>query len=185
MSTLLLSELVRESAASNQRIAKSVDAAAQRPEEPRPSADKGVHRTKTRDAREALRYTLRQDVEVRGLWQGAVTLFEDGLEGEQARALLDVVLEAFASWFGLVKSTRDLWQTAVRAGAISEGQEELEAACQNVEKARKAAQDMRDFLSRPWPAVDPALLENARKAMAEGRYSSAEVVRARLCNQKA
>src|SRR5438105_13014884 len=103
MSALLLPELARENAAYNRRVTTSVETVARRLET--------SSRSLTSDAREALRYTLAQAAEARSLWQGTQALFTDGVEGGEARAALRAVLDVFDSWFGLAKSTRELWQS--------------------------------------------------------------------------
>jgi hypothetical protein len=182
MSTLLLSDLARENADSNHRVAQAVEMAAERVVTLGQVQEKlPISRVKViEDCRAALRYTLRQSDEVCSLWRGAMAYLRRGLEGDEARALLDVVVEAFDSWFGLVKSTRDLWQKARLATVVPEMLQELDKACSQVEQSRKHALEGRDFLNRPRPPVDPALLETARQEVAQGRYSNANAVSARM-----
>jgi hypothetical protein len=180
MSTLLLPELARESAASNRRLARSVEDLRQR-EEVQPT----LPQAGTGSAREALRYTLFRAAEASSLWQGTVALFQDGLDGHEARDVLQAVLEVFDSWFGLVKSTRDLWHTTDPTGASPEGLEELDAVSRDIELLKTAAEEMRTFLNRSRPPVDAAVLEKARQAVVQGRYKTPEAVRARLHDPQA
>jgi hypothetical protein len=182
MSLLLLHDLAHEKAASNRRIAQSVVSAAQRVEELRRLKEKLTtpRRRITSDTQEALRYTLAEAAEARSIWQGARELFEEGLEGGEARELLQVVLEVFASWFGLAKTTRDLWQVTVEVGATPEGLTELDLAEGHVQALQKSAEDLKAFLTRARPPVDPALLDKARQAVGQGRFKSPEEVRSRL-----
>ena len=130
MTTLLLPELARENAASNRRVARSVDTAASQPRV-------------THSAREALRYSLGQAALARGHWQDVLALFEDGVEGGEAREAVHAVLDFFDSWFDLARSTRALWQAAGAPGAAPEG---LDAATREVEALRRNAEEMRAFL---------------------------------------
>jgi hypothetical protein len=165
MSTLLLAELARENAASNQRIANSVKTNAQ-------------GENAAGNVREAIRYTLRQAAEAQGLWQGTMSLFQDGLEGGAAREVLQLVRHVFTSWFDLEQATRNLWTTSVRFGAAGDGLQELESAFHEVEGLKAAAQAMETFLSQPRTTVDPAMLEKGRQAVLERRFKSPEEMRA-------
>ena len=183
MAMLLLPELARENAASNRRVAQSVTTAAQRMGTVEEAEEKRV--TLRQSAREAMRYTLAQATEARSLWQGTLTLFEDGLEGGEAREALRAMAEVFEAWFGLDKTTRELWQRAIQTGAVSQGLEELDAASHDVATAHKAAEELDAFLGRTRPPVDATMLENARQAIAQGRYKTPELVRSRLHKQEA
>jgi hypothetical protein len=186
MATLLLPQLARESAATNQRVTCAVTAAARGAPELHERQNEGStnHHRAEGNAREALRYTLGQATAVGDLWKAAIALLQDGLEGNEARALLDTVLEAIASWLGLAKATKDLVQTTLPAGTVPDGWPALENACQNVEECRKVAQDLRDFLNRPRSPVDPVVLEQAREAIAQGRYCDAAAMRSRFGNPR-
>jgi hypothetical protein len=177
-STLLL-ELAQENAASNRRIASSIDAEAGRAEKLRQLRNQlgTLRRRVACSAREALRYALGQAGDARGLWQGVVGLFDEGLEGGEARAAVRGSLEVFDSWFRVAQSTRALWTTAERAGATPEGLHELDEASQEIESFRAAAEKLLAFLTRERPPVDPATLERARQAVAEGKYKDPEAVR--------
>jgi hypothetical protein len=179
MSMLLLADLAQEKAASNRRVAQSVETAARRLNAPRQSQE-DLGRRVTNTTREALRYTLMQAGEARNLWQSTLTLLQDGLEGNESRELLHTVLEAIDSWFGLMKSTRELWQTAGRLRTSLEGLDDLDAAQRDVEVLKNAAAQMSEFLSRPRPAIDASALARARQVVAQGGYKSPEAVRARL-----
>lgn len=180
MSTLLLPELAQENATFNRRVALAVEAEAQHLEKLRQLQERllTLRRRMTSSTREALRCTLAQAAEAHGLWQGTLALFEDGLEGVEAREVLQVVLEVFDSWFSLVKSTRGLWHTAEQAGTTPEGLDTVDEASRDIQALRVAAEELRAFLTRPQPSVDPALLEKARQAVAQGRYKTPEAVRA-------
>jgi hypothetical protein len=181
----LLAELAQENAASNRRVASSVDAEARRAERLRPLPEQSgaLRRRLARSAREALRYALGQAGGARGLWQSALALFEEGLEGGEAGVAVRAVLEVFDSWLSVARSTRDLWGTAERAGAAPEGLEELDTAAREVEAFRAAAEKLLAFLTRDRPPVDPAALERARQAIAAGKYKDPEAVRAGLHGQ--
>src|SRR5271163_3596356 len=99
--SILLSDLAQENAASNQRLAHSVETAARRVEELGHLQEKGIpsQQRVIGDAREALRYTLAQAAEARNIWQATLVLFQDGLEGNEARELLQTALRVFNSWF--------------------------------------------------------------------------------------
>jgi hypothetical protein len=174
MSMLLLPELARENAAANRRITHSVENLRQLQE------DTVTRQRMASSAREAFRYTLVQAAEARSHWQGTMALLADGLEGEEAREVLQAVGEVFDSWFGLAKSTRDLLQTTVPAGTTAEGLEELDVAYRDIEALGTAAEEMRAFLNRARSPIDPIILEKARQAVAQGRYKTPEAIRARL-----
>src|SRR5208282_1416719 len=150
---MLLSDIARENAACNQRLAHSMEMEGQRLEQLRAGLEQlqelkgkeALRRRITRNAGESLRYTLRQSTEAQSIWDGTLADVEDGMEGGDARQSLHAVLEVFNSWFGLAKATRDLWQVAVANGAIPEGLESLEAAVSQVEGLKKAAEELSDF----------------------------------------
>jgi hypothetical protein len=187
MSMLLLPELARETAASNQRIARSVQTAATRSEELRQGHEKPASERQQlmRTAREALRYTLGQAAEAQGQWQDTLSLLGDGLEANEARDVLQAAVDVLDSWFVLLNSTRDLLQVAERSGAAPEGREDLDAAQREMEKVKAAADEMRAFLGRAWPPVDPALLDKARQAITHGKYKTAEAIRAGFQDRQA
>jgi hypothetical protein len=178
----LLPELARENAASNRRIASSVGAAARRADDLRqsPTQAGAVRRRAARGAREALRYAVGQAAHAHGLWQEALALLQEGQEGDEARASVRAVLEVFDSWQSVAGSTRELWAAVERAGATPEGLHELDAASQDIEAFRAAAEKLLAFLTRERPPVDPAALERARQVVAEGKYKDPEAVRAGL-----
>ncbi len=183
MATLLVSELAREHAASNRRVAQSVQAEARRLEEVgQPGIDvANLTRRGTRGAREALRITRAKAAEARQLWDAGMAFFEDGLAGDEARGLIQAFADFFDSWFDLAAATRDyVHHTAAQAGVSPAGEEDLDTACRDVEALRKAAAELRDFLNRPLAPVDPAALERAREAVAQGRYQTPEAVRSRI-----
>jgi len=176
--SLLLQDLAREKAASNRRIAQAVELASERAEELRKvEATLGNPRMRTaRNAREAMRYALLEAAETRTIWQSTRELFEEGLEGGEAKQILHSMLELFESWFGLAKTTRNLCQQAVAIGVRPEGLENLDVAEGQVQGSKKAADEMKAFLSRPRPPVSPGLLEKARQAVAQGRFKSPKYV---------
>jgi hypothetical protein len=182
MSLLLLPELARENAASNWRAAHSVETEAQLWDTLRHVDDKlaTLRRKVAWSAREAVRHTLVQASESRSLWQGTLSLFDDGLEGDEAREVLQAVLAVFESWFGLVKSTRELSDRAVQAGVAPEALTELDAAVRDIEVIQRTAQQMRGFLGRPLPPVDPLRLAKARQTVAQGQFKDPEAIRAQL-----
>jgi hypothetical protein len=182
MSTLLLPELARENAASNRRIAHSVEVAARRLEQGPQSHDdwRPLPRQAMRSAQEALRHTLGQATEARNQWQSVLGAFADGLEGDEGREMLQVILDLFDAWFSLVPPTRDLCARAVQLGAVLEGFDQLDMAAIDVATLRTAAEMLRASVSAARPAIDPTVLERARQAIAQGRFAGPEAVRARL-----
>jgi hypothetical protein len=178
----LLPDLARENAASNRRIASSVGAAARRADDLRQSqAEAGaVRRRAARAAREAVNYACGQAAHAHCLWQEALALLKEGQEGDEARASIQAILEVFDSWLSVAGSTRDLWAAAERAGATPEGLQELDEASQEIGSFRAAAENLLAFLTRERPPIDPAALERARQAVAEGKYKDPEAVRAGL-----
>jgi hypothetical protein len=182
MSSLLLPELTRVHADSNRRIARSVETVARQLQGAGESerALPTERRRATGSAQDAVRHTLAEAAEGRSLWQRTLALFQDGLEGAEAREVLQEALAFFDSWFALAKATRELCQAASQAGTAPDGLQDLDAASRDLEVLRTAAEDLRVFLNRPRPPIDPAVLEKARQGVAEGRYKDPETVRARL-----
>jgi hypothetical protein len=131
-------------------------------------------------AREALDNTLREAEENRRLWDGVLAMVGEGIEGGECRDLLQRQLGLFDAWFALLQVTRHSITAAAEAGAAPEGAEALEAAAGQMERLRKAAADMLAFVTRPRPPVDPAVLDRARKAVAQGQFEGPEAVRSRL-----
>lgn len=179
---LLLSELVRENAASNRRVAQSVAAAARQSEGLRELQQQllAVRRNCARNAREGVRYALGQADAVRRFWRELQALFEDGLEGGEAREMLQGTVEAFDAWFDLAESVRGLWDSATRAGVAPESAEELNTAQRDLERFRNAARELLPLLTRPRPPVPLEILEVARQGVAAGQYQTPEAMRARL-----
>jgi hypothetical protein len=178
MSTLLLPELARENAASNRRIAHSVEFAARCLEQQPQLHDDS--RPAMRSAQEALRHTLGQATEARNQWQAVLGAFADGLEGDEGREMLQVILDLFDAWCSLVQPTRELCARAAQLGAVLEGLDRLDSAANEVATLRTAAEDLRTFVTAPRPAIGPGVLDRARQAVAQGRFKSPEAVRARL-----
>jgi hypothetical protein len=180
MSMLLLPELARENAASNRRIAHSVESAARDFGQLRPPEDQiqSVRQQTTRIWREALGYTLRQAVEARNLWQSARALLEEGLEKDEAVTVVQAAVEVFDSWIKLLEPTRELWQAAAQYGANLDGFIDLNSASVDLLALRDTAEQLRGFLVGPRAPVDPGLLDEARQAMAQGRFKSPEAIRA-------
>lgn len=178
MSTLLLPDLARENAASNRRVARSVEQL-----RPKLEAVKSAPRDLANGAREALRYTLVRAAEVRDFWQAALALLEEGLEGGESRDVVQAVLEAFDSWLTLVESTRGLCAGVVQGDHGQLPLTELDAASDEMQRLREAVVELHGFLGRPWPAIDSQVLARARQAVAQGRYLTAEAVRNRLRNR--
>jgi hypothetical protein len=178
----LLPDLARGRADSNRRAADLLDAEARHLTELRRlHAQLGILRRRVaRNAREALRYTLVELGESRHFWQEVRALLEDGLEGHEARRAIQAAVEYFDSWFGLERSSRELWRIAEQAGATPEGLEQLDAASREAQALRAGAEKLRDFLTRPSSPVDPAVLEKARQAIAQGGYKDADAVRTSL-----
>jgi hypothetical protein len=183
--SMLLPDLARGRADSNRRAADLLDAEARHLTELRRlHAELGTLRRRVaRNAREALRYTLLELGESRHVWQEVRALFEEGLEGHEARRAIQAAVDYFDSWLGLEKSTRELWRIAEQAGATPEGLEQLDAASREAGALRAAAEKLRDFLTRPPSPVDPAVIERARQAIARGEYKDADAVRASLRGQ--
>jgi hypothetical protein len=179
MTTLLLSALARENAASNHRIADSVRAAS-RPSGKQPNeSEDSSRRSMERSAWDVLRHTMTQAEGARNLWKGTLAVFEDGIEGTEAREVIQTVQEVFRSWFDLEKSTRDLWALVLPIDAARGGLQDLDRAYRDVEGLSKAADEMHAFLTNPRRPVDANLLEKGRQAVAAGQFKNPEAMRGR------
>jgi hypothetical protein len=134
-----------------------------------------VRRRAARSARELIRFTLSRRGDARAVWQGALEVIEDGLNGEQSREVMRVVQDVIDRWFGLARKSRDWWRDVEAAtGAKPELLDELDAAEKDVQDVRSAAEKVLGFLTRPRPPIDPARLEQGIKDIAEGRFKTAE-----------
>ncbi len=183
MGTQLLPELARESADFNRRIASTVDTEARQLESLDASHDQQAssrRRRAARSARQALRFTLAQVPKADDFWQDLLALFDEGLRGDEARDASRFAREVVESCSELVRSTRELWDVAARAGATPEGLADLDALSRRVEELKAAAEQTHAFLNRPLPTVDPAVLDAAEAAVAGGHYKTPEQIRARL-----
>ena len=120
MSALLLPELAREMAASNRRVADSVEAESHRLEELRGAMEQAepLRKRALRSAREAWSCALNRKADPRAVWQNAWEIIEDGLDGEKARDLLADIQNLIDAWFRLAQTARLLWRIAASAGAV-------------------------------------------------------------------
>jgi hypothetical protein len=180
MSTLLLPELARELAASNRRVADSFEAESRQLQELQLTAGER-HALKVRavrSARAAAAATLGRKTETLAVWRNVLDVLHDGLDDGRSNELLKHVLDTIDTWLRLAQDSRDLWGFAAALGAPQEGADELRAAEEEVRRVKGTAESMNTFLGRPWPPVDPSLLERGRNEIAQGRYRTAEQIRA-------
>ncbi len=113
------------------------------------------------------------------MWQDALRVIQGGMAGEEARQVVEVTRSVVESWFVLAQKARGLWEhVAVAAGALPEMMGELQIAEKETAEVRSAIERMQSFLNRPKPPIDAARLEKGAQAVAEGRYKTAEQIRA-------
>jgi hypothetical protein len=179
MSALLLPELARETAGSNRRVAEKLEAESRRLEQLREKAEDGqaLKKQATRSARGATGTTMSRKADVLGLWQHALEVFADGLEGGQARDLLQTLRESIDSWLRLAEDCRAMWRFAATLGSPPQGPEGLDAAEEEVKRVKAAVEKMQAFLSRPRPPVDVGRFEKGREDLAQGRYRTGAQIR--------
>jgi hypothetical protein len=129
-------------------------------------------------AKSATAATLSRKAETLGVWQIALDIFRDGLGDVQSKEVLQNVLDSVDSWLRLVQNSREMWRFAAALGNTPEGLEELGTAEDEIKQVKAAVEKMSAFLGRPRPPVDPSLLDRGRNEIAQGRYRTAEQIRA-------
>ncbi len=179
MSALLLPELAREMAGSNRRVAATLEAESHRLEKLRAEEEgsEGLARWARLGARGATAATLSRKVEVLGLWQQTQGVFAEGLNGERALGLLQIVLETIESWLFLARVGRAVWTNVEALGGPVEGTEGLRAAEEEITRAKGQVEKIYAFLTRPRFPVDPALLEKGQEEIARGKYKIVDQIR--------
>jgi hypothetical protein len=164
---------VADSAQSGWESAKTEDAAA-------------LRRRGTRAARELTRFTLGRKSDPEAVWQGALEVLQDGVNGEEAREVVSVARNIIDSWLALAQKTRELWQdVAATTGAEPEMLDDLEKAQQEVERVKSAAEKVYAFFTRPWAPIDQDRLRKGLEEAAQGRLKSPEEMLARFKAPKA
>jgi predicted translin family RNA/ssDNA-binding protein len=103
---------------------------------------------------------------------------EGGLGGEQAKEMLRNVAETIESWLRLAMITRDMGRSA---GALDSSLvEQLDAAEGEIQRAKSAVEKVRELLSGTRKPLDRVRLEHGTKEFDEGRFRSAQDLRASL-----
>src|SRR5438105_1682016 len=120
MSALLLPGLAQEMAASNLRVADSVEAETRR-------VEKLQHETEeaAASAREAIRHTIHRAPDAQAIWQATLEVMADGVQGEELNELLHDVRTVARTWLTLAEKACELGRLAAAMGAPSEELEEL------------------------------------------------------------
>jgi hypothetical protein len=173
---ILEPDLGRQMVEFNRRVAESAKAG-WRPRQAENAAS--LRRKGTRAARELTRVALSRGSDAGAYWEGALEVIEEGVRGEEAREAVRVVRDIIDSWLALAQKARELWQdVAAATGATPEGLDELDAAEAEVMQVKSAAEKTYTFLSRARPPVDPGRLEKGQEEIAQGRYRTAEQIRA-------
>jgi hypothetical protein len=181
-STLLLPELAREIAGSNRRVAESLATESRRLEDLQQEMNEpeALRKRAARSAQGATTATLSRNADIAGVWQRTLEILEDGLAGDQAKELLQNVLDIIDSWLGIAQKSRDIWRLATALGNSAEGLAELDAAEQEAKRVRTAVEKMQVFFSRTRQPLDVARLEKGRADVAEGRFKNPEQMRSGL-----
>lgn len=183
----LLPELTRESTAYLRRVAAAVDTEARRlAEQGRAGHDLAqVGREVSRIARGVTRLALTMTVDIELYWKETLDQLGEGVEKGAAKDRLDLAFLQLDAWLPFADAARAVWAAAAVLGATPDGLDELDAAARRVGEAKAAAERMRAFLAAPRAAVDPAALEAAVKAVADGRFKTPDAVRAAVADRPA
>jgi hypothetical protein len=180
ISALMLPELAREMSGSNRHVAEALEAESLRLEELRgkPEETEALKRRAPQSARVATSTTLSRRANIADLWQLTLELFEGGLSAEQSQEMLQAFRNTIDDWLRGVQKCREMWKLVANLGGAPEGLEALNAAEAQVGRIRAAVDKMHGFMTRARPPIDPSLLERGRKEIAEGRYRTADQIRA-------
>jgi tetratricopeptide (TPR) repeat protein len=180
MSTLLFPELAREMAGSNHRVGDSLEAESRRLTDLQQTTENrdALAREAARSARSAMAAALRRHAEALDFWQSALDDFRDGVTDVRSKAMLENVRAIIDSWLRLARFSREMALFAGRSGNPLVALGELDAAEAAIREVQSAVEKMSDFLNRPRPAVDAAILAAGREEIAQGRYRTAEQLRA-------
>jgi hypothetical protein len=180
MSMLLMPELAREMVGSNRRVADSLEAESRQLQELRPQADDidALKRRAARSARSAVLAALSRQAEAGDFWQSALDEFTDGVGDAQSNRLLQDVRDIIDSWFRLGQHSREMVRVAVALGNPPEALEELDAAERTIRHMKAAVEKMDAFLHGSRRPIDAALLAKGREDVAQGRFRTAEQIRA-------
>lgn len=179
MPALMSPGLVTELSGGDRRLAEALETELQRLATLRSKPDQAeaLKRDAPRSAQEATSITLSRQATIVGVWDLALKHFEDGSSAEQAHEMLQAIRHTIDNWLRAVRDCRDLWKLVAEVGGSPKGSEGLDSAEQEVKRLALAVENMRAFMTRARPPIDPDALERGRTEIAENRYRTADQLR--------
>jgi hypothetical protein len=137
--------------------------------------------TKVEDAEVVVRLCLNAAHELETRREVDRQRLREGLEGAEARELLEVALGAFAAWSELADAAA-AWGNHVahlRQRPV-EGLDQLQNRARRLDEERKHIHELLAFAGAPHPPVDPKVLAEGEAALARGECEDTRDILARL-----
>jgi hypothetical protein len=129
-----------------------------------------------------LRRLLAEGAELRSLWPGALELLRRGLEGGNARDLLQLAVRAMSAWLDTAEALRTALQEAERRGGQVSPDllAETERATQGIRPSLSEAEALLRRFNTAAPEVAPEVLDGLGEAFDRGECLDADTFIARL-----